>query len=474
VSVATDPVPRASQRWVLATCCLALFITTLDNTVANVALPSIGRDLHASSQALQWVVAAYIVVRGSLLLSAGALGDHFGRKRVFQLGLAGFGLGSLLCSLAPSAEALIAARVLQAIGGCFLVPASLALIADAFRDPRERARAIGVWGATTGISTGLGPVLGGALTSAVGWRSVFWINLPIVAVALAVAARHVPESREERPRRLDGPGQAVILVLLITVTSALIQASEDSWTSPLVLSLFAVAAVALPTFILLERRRPEPLLDPALFRSAPFSGAAAVAVLAFVVFGGFLFVNQLFLQEVRGYSPVGAGLLLVPALLGNVLLSPLSGRITGDRGPRLPVTVASLLLAAGSAGLAFAAADAPILLLVAAYVMIGSGIGLVNTPITDAAVSGLPTDRAGVAGAITSTFRQVGISLGVALLGTLAFTGARGGGVGGPGFVAGLHHAYAVACVLALASAVIGVLAFRGTRRAPASHDPGV
>ncbi|HEY2635947.1 MAG TPA: MFS transporter [Solirubrobacteraceae bacterium] len=466
MGVATEhgAVSKAGRRWVLATCCLALFITTLDNTVANVALPSIGRDLHASAEQLQWVVDSYIVVRGCLLLSAGALGDHFGRRRVFQLGLAGFGFGSLLCSVAPTAEALIAARVVQALGGCFLVPSSLAIIASAFPDPRERARAIGIWGATTGVSTGLGPVVGGALTSGVGWRSVFWINLPIVAAAIVLAARHVTETRESEPRHLDFVGQGIVLVFLVTLTSAFIEASEGGWTSPLVLALFAVALVTLPVFIVVELRREEPLLDPRLFRSPPFAGASAVALLAFVVFGGFLFVNQLFLQEVRGYSPVVAGLMLVPATVGNVVLSPLSGRITADRGPRLPVTVASLLMAAGSIALARLAADAAVPALLVAYTLIGSGLGLINAPITNAAVSGLPTDRAGVAGAVTSTFRQIGVSLGVALLGTLAFTAGAGGTAGhvvGPGFVTGLHHAYACAATAALLCAAVGATAFR-------------
>jgi EmrB/QacA subfamily drug resistance transporter len=469
VGVATEDAEtpgRAARRWILATCCLALFISTLDNTIANVALPSIGEDLGAGGQALQWVVDAYVVVRGCLLLTAGALGDHYGRRRVFQLGLVGFGVGSLLCSLAPSAGALIAARVLQALGGCFLVPSSLALITDAFPEPGERARAIGIWGATTGLSLGLGPVLGGGLVSAVGWRSVFWINIPIVVVAVTLAARHVPESREGSPRRLDLVGQALAILLLVSLTSAFIESSEGGWSRPLVLALLGVAAVSLVVFIAVEARRRQPLLEPGLFRSPPFSGAAAVATLAFVVFAGFLFVNQLFLQEVRGYSPVLAGLLLVPTTLGNVVLSPLSGRITADRGPRLPVTLAALLMVAGSTVLAFAAADVPIPVLLLAYAAIGSGVGLVNAPITNAAVSGLPPDRSGVAGAVTSTFRQVGNALGVAVLGSLAFSaagGASAGHIAGPGFIDGLHDAYTCAAIVAGVCAAVGLVAFRGT-----------
>jgi EmrB/QacA subfamily drug resistance transporter len=480
---------------VLLTCCLALFISTLDNTVANVALPSIGRDLGTSGKALQWVVAAYVVVRGCLLLSAGALGDRYGRRRVFQIGLVVFGIGSALCSAAPSSGALIAARVLQAIGGCVLVPSSLALITAAFPDRAERARAIGVWSATTGVSTGLGPVLGGVLVQAVGWRSVFWVNLPIVGVAVALAARNIPESRDPGARPLDVPGQALVVVLLVSLTSGFIEASDGDWTSGLVLGLLGVALVALTAFVALERRRRHPLLDPGLFRSPAFAGSAAIAVLAFIVFAGFLFVNVLYLQEVRGYSPVQSGLMLIPSTLGNVVLAPLAGRITAVRGPRLPVVAAGVLMAAGTLILAFAGRTVPVWGLLGAYALIGSGVGLVNAPITDAAVAGLPATRAGVAGAITSAFRQVGNALGVALLGTLAFTGfaaalpaghrvaggsaqeaLRGAGGGpagravGDAFVHGLHHAYLAAAALALAVAVVAALSFgrRADRQASA------
>jgi EmrB/QacA subfamily drug resistance transporter len=494
---------HAVRRMVLFTACLALFVSTLDNTVANVALPSIGRDLSASTAALQWVVDGYVVVRGCLLLSAGALGDRYGRRRMFQYGLTAFGAGSLLCSIAPSAELLVAFRVLQALGGCFLVPSSLALITNAYRDKGERARAIGIWSATTAVSTGLGPPVGGLLVDTLGWRSVFWINLPIVAVAVALAARYASESRDSDHRPLDLPGQALVIVLLVSLTSGFIEASGGRWTSPLVVTLFVVAAGSLVAFVLVEARSRNPLLAPQLFRNRPFSGAAAVATSAFVVYAGFLFVNTLYLQEIRGYSPLAAGLLVVPTTIGNVVLSPLSGRMTASRGPRLPVCIAATSMLAGSLILAFGVADAPIPVLLLAYVLIGSGVGLVNTPITTAAVNGLPDDRAGVAGAVTSTFRQVGNSLGVALLGSLTVTGFLGalphevgrlpipadqraaavrtaqqaGGSGalaglrdeGSGiadavaraFASGLRTAYLVAAAFAALTLVVGLITFR-------------
>jgi EmrB/QacA subfamily drug resistance transporter len=493
---------------VLVVCCLALFISTLDNTVANVALPSIGKDLHADTSALQWVVDAYIVVRGCLLLSAGALGDRFGRRRLLQSGLVVFGAGSLLCSLAPTVNMLIGARVIQALGGCFLVPSSLALIAQAYPTRRERAQAIGIWSATTGLSTGLGPPLGGLLVEYLGWRSVFWINPPIVVIAVLLAARYATESKETVRRRLDPLGQFLVFVVLVSLTSGFIEASNGAWTSTTVLTLFAVTVVSLVAFLTVESHKEDALLEPRLFRSPHFSAAAAVATLYFIIFTGFLFVNTLFLQEVRGYSPLTAGLLVMPATVGTVFLAPLSGRLTADRGPRLPVTLAGFVMLAGSLILSFAGRTVPVWLLIIAYLLVGCGAGLVNTPITNAAVSGLPPDRAGVAGAVTSTFRQVGSSLGVALLGTLTFAGFLGalpgqikhlglsataaghltelarhasasGGLKtirgvtpaahaaiGNAFVVGLHHAYPVAAACAALTIITAVTLFRGQPRA--------
>jgi EmrB/QacA subfamily drug resistance transporter len=411
------------RRLVLLACCLGLFVSTLDNTVANVALPSIGRGLKASTSQLQWVVDGYIVVRGSLLLTAGSAGDHYGRRRALQYGLAAFGVGSLLSSLAPNIQLLIFFRVLQALGGGFLVPSTLALIADAYPDRKERSKAIGIWSATTAVSTGLGPPVGGLLVDSFGWRSVFWINLPIVAIAIAMAARYAAESKESEPRPADIKGQVLVGVVLFAVTFGFIEASTSGWSQPLVVGALAVSGAGLLAFIILELRLRNPLLDPRLFRSREFSGAASVATLAFVVYAGFLFVNTLYLQGVRGFSPLEAGLIVTPTTAFNVVLSPLSGRLTAARGPRLPVTLAAIAMLAGSLLLAFSINSAPLGVLIVGYVLIGSGVGLVNTPITDSAVAGLPPERAGVAGAVTSTFRQVGNSLGVALLGTLTFSG---------------------------------------------------
>lgn len=460
---------------VLVTACLALFVSTLDNTVVNVALPRIGRDLHADAAALQWVVDSYLVVRGCLLMSAGSLGDRYGRRRVFQFGLAVFGAGSLLCSLALTPEMLIGFRVLQAIGGCFLVPSSLALVTDSHPEPGERARAIGVWNATAGISTGLGPLAGGLLVDTLGWRSIFWLNLPVVAVAITLAARYAPEPARSADRKLDLPGQVLISLALLGIVAGFIESSVAGWTAPLVILLFAVGLAAAGGFIAVEFRADQPLLSPRYFRNRAFSGAAVVTTGAYIVYTGFLFVNTLYLQDLRGYSALIAGLLLVPSALGGAVLSPLVGRMTAARGPLLPIVLSVSGLLAGSLILAFGSAGGYIPLLMVPFILIGTGGPVLNTPVTNATVDGMPPERAGVAGAVTSMFRQIGNSVGVALLGTIALAGTAGtrGGLGsgsfGPHtrdlFLSGLQNAYLVAASIAVVTLVVAVACFRGGSR---------
>ncbi|HEX3828711.1 MAG TPA: MFS transporter [Sporichthyaceae bacterium] len=467
------------SRMVLVTACLALFMSSLDNSVANVALPAIGRDLHAGATQLQWVIDSYIVVRGALLLTAGALSDRYGRRRMFQHGLLVFGAGSLLCSLATSPDLLVSARVLQATGGCFLVPSSLALVTDAYPDTGERARAIGIWSATTAVSTGLGPPLGGMLVELAGWRSVFWINVPLTVMAVALAHRHAPAAGGDPTRRLDLLGQSLVAVALFAGTSAFIESTTAGWTAQAVVVMFVVAAAATAAFAAAEARARQPLLPLGLFRDTQFSAAAVVATTAFVIWAGFLFVNTLYLQDVRGYSPLTAGLLVVPATIGNLVLSPLSGRLTAARGPCLPVTVASIALLLGSLTLVLGVRTDRLAVLVIGYVLVGSGAGLVNAPITNAALAGLPRGRAGVAGGVTSMFRQVGNALGVALFGTLALSdlapAARNRLLAGNvsriasgDFVDGLQAAYLCAAGFAVLTLVAARVGFRDHPQEPA------
>ena len=398
---------------------MSLFIVGLDITVVNVALPSIGRELGAGISGLQWTVDAYTVVLASLLMFAGSMADRLGRKRTFVTGLAVFALASLLCSLAPSVELLVAGRVLQAVGGSMLNPVAMSIVTNTFTDPRERAQAVGVWGAVFGVSMALGPIVGGALVSSVGWRSIFWINIPLGLAAIVLTLRFIPESKAPRPRRFDPVGQSLVIVLLSSLTFGIIEAPSLGWSSPLILAVFSASAAALLGLLRYEPRRRDPLVDLRFFRSIPFASAISISVAAFAAFGGFLFLNTLYLQEVRGLSPLQAGLATVPMAVMTVVASPLSGRIVGRRGPRLPLAIAGVCLVTACAMLVSIGPSTSLVWLLAAYVVFGLGFGFVNAPITNAAVSGMPRAQAGVAAAIATTSRQVGQTLGVAVVGAL-------------------------------------------------------
>ncbi|MFD9375600.1 MFS transporter [Streptomyces sp. NPDC059999] len=421
-----DLSPRR-RTLVLAICCMSLLIVSLDTTVLNVALPAIRHDLDASVAGMQWTIDAYTLVLASLLMLAGSTGDRLGRRRIFSLGLVLFTAGSLLCSLAPSLEWLIVFRMLQAVGGSMLNPVAMSIITNTFTDPKERARAIGVWGAVVGISMAAGPLIGGLLVDSVGWRSIFWLNLPIGLLALVLTLRYVPESRAEHARRPDPVGQLLVMALLGSVTYGIIEAPAAGWTSPLVIGCALTAAVTLVWLLLHESRRAEPLIDPRFFRSAPFSGATVIAVSAFAAMSGFLFLNTLYLQDVRELDALGAGLYMLPMAAMAFLCAPVSGRLLARSGPRLPLAIAGVTMAAS--GLLFAAfsAETSTPLMFAGYVLFGLGFGMVNVPITNTAVSGMPRAQAGVAAAVASTSRQTGATLGVAVIGAVLAAGTSGG-----------------------------------------------
>jgi EmrB/QacA subfamily drug resistance transporter len=412
---------------VLAVCCLSVLLVSLDTTILNVALPSIQEDLHSSVSGLQWTLDAYTIVLASLLILAGSTADRVGRRRVFLLGLVWFTGGSALCSVAPSLDWLIVFRMAQAVGGCMLTPVAMAILANAFPGPRERARAIGVWGGVVGISMAAGPILGGVLVQTAGWRSVFWLNVPIGLAALLLTALFVPESRAPRPRRLDPVGQLLVITALGTLTYAIIEAPGRGWTSPAIVTCLITAAGALAAFIPYERRRDEPLVDPRLFHSVPFSGATVMAVCAFTALGGFLFANSLYLQQVLGLSALSTGVHLLPMAVLSLVCPPLAGRIVGSRGPRVPLLLAGAGITAGGllAVPATRSADHSDILIYVAYALFGLGFGFVNAPITHTAVSGLPRAQAGVAAAIAATSRQVGAALGIAVTGAAIAAGAR-------------------------------------------------
>ncbi|MFF1548379.1 MFS transporter [Streptomyces sp. NPDC058291] len=416
--------PELSPRrrlLILAICCMSLLIVSLDVTVLNVALPSMQSDLHASTSGLQWTIDAYTLVLAALLMLAGSTADRIGRKKVFMAGLVVFSAGSLLCSLAPSLELLIAARMVQAVGGSMMNPVAMSIITNTFTDPRERARAIGVWGAVVGISMAAGPLLGGLLVESVGWRSIFWLNLPVGLVALLATLRFVPESRAPKARRPDPVGQLLVIALFGSLTYAIIEAPEAgaATSGPFA----AVALAALLGILWYEPRRAEPLIDLRFFRSVPFSGATVVAISAFAALGGFLFLSTLYLQNVRGLDALHAGLWMLPMAVPTFLCAPLSGRLVGSRGPRLPLLIAGLAMT--TSGVLFAAFDAETSdgTLFLGYALFGVGFGFVNAPITNTAVSGMPRSQAGVAAAVASTSRQLGQTLGVAVIGAVLAAG---------------------------------------------------
>ena len=435
------PLPELSRRrrlLVLVVCSSSLFIVGLDSTIVNIALPAIGRDLHASVAGLQWTVDGYALVLASLLMLAGATADRVGRRRVFQTGLATFTVGSGLCSLAPGLGWLIAFRMLQAIGGCMLNPVAMSIITNTFTDKAERARAIGIWSGTYGLSMALGPVVGGLLVDSVGWRGTFWVNIPVGLAAIALTARFVPESRAPRPRRPDPGGQALIIVMLGSLTYAIIEGPALGWHSPLIMALFAVAAAALVAFVAYESRRAEPVLDPRFFRSAPFAGSVLTAISATAAVGGFLFLATLYLQDVRGLTALDAGLHLLPMAAMMALGAVVSSRVLARRGARLPMLAAGAGLAAGGLLLSRLTSSSSFASLALAFIVFGTGGGVVNAPITYTAVSGMPVSQAGVASGIASTSRQIGQCLGIAVTGSILAGNLHGGPLR-TGFVPASH-----------------------------------
>jgi EmrB/QacA subfamily drug resistance transporter len=463
-SVETSPTLSPRERTVvLLTCCMSVVVAGLDTTIANVALPSIQNALHAPVSGLQWVVDAYTLVIACLLMFSGSVADRFGRRRVFQVGLGLFSVGSLLCGLAPSLAALIAFRALQAVGGAMLNPVAMSIIATTFTDPKERVRAVGTWGAVAGLGGACGPVLGGLLVSGLGWRSIFWVNVPIGALAIYLTRRFVPESRATRGKRFDPVGQLLVVTFLGPVTAAVIEGPRHGWNSPFIIALFVLAAGSLAGLVVVERRRSEPLVDIRFFRSPAFSGAAIIAVFALMTVGGFLFLNTLYLQEVRGYSALQAGLLTIPMAATGAACAMISGRIVAARGPRLAFLLAGLLLTAGTGLLIGTGRATGLWYLVLAYVLFGAGFGLVGTPMTNTALAGMPRDQAGVAGAIASTCRQTGGAIGVAVCGSIVAGSSAG-------FVSASHVAWAVLAGCGGATVLFGLLSTGRWSRAHAER----
>jgi EmrB/QacA subfamily drug resistance transporter len=475
---------RTVKLLTLGACCFGLFMVMLDNTIVNVALPSVQRELGGGVAGLQLVVDAYVLVFASLLLTAGSLGDRFGRRRVFRAGLVVFTGSSALCGLAPSLPALVGGRALQAVGGAALLPSTLAILAATFPDPRERVQAIGLWSGVSAMALAAGPVLGGLLTDTLGWRWVFYVNVPVGVAAFLVAGRVVAESRNPDAGRLDLPGLVLGGVGLGAVTFALIDGNQRGWGSPEILALLVFGAAALVGFVLVESRRRAPMLALRVFRDPAFSGANAVALLVGFALLGFVFFNTLYFQVVQGWSPLQAGLRTLPNTLAVVVSAPLAGRLASRYGYRVPVVAGLLLGTAALLLLTGVRVDTPYAALWWKLAMLGAGFGLAISPAVAAAVAAMPGAQAGVASAVANTSRQVGGALGVAVLGAVAgarFTAVLPGrqageavgaappvGAGGvareavaSAFVTGIHAAYLLAGLALAAGAVVAVALLR-------------
>ncbi len=434
--VASLPVPGqpgspARRGVVLAVCCASVLLVGIDMTAVNLALPAIGHDFRTSASGLSWIIDAYTLVLATFLMFSASTADRLGRKLIFRVGLGTFVTGSALCAIAPSLGWLIAFRALQGLGGSMLNPVAMAIISSVYPKPAERARAIGVWAGVTGLALALGPVVGGALVdSPLGWRGIFLINLPIGLAAIAVASAVVPESRAAKPRKADPAGQTLIAVALAGLVFGVIEGPRLGWSSPAIIASLAVSAAALAGFLAVEFRQDEPLIDPRFFRSVPFSAANLIAVFAFACLGPFLYLNSIYLQDARGYSPFDAGLLMLPLAVVSVLWGPRNGKILGRHGARIPLLIAGTALTAAAVILTRVSLTTPIAWLLIAYALMGLGNSAVGAPITHTAVAGMPPDQAGAAAGVSSATRQIGQTVGVAIAGvTLATRSATPAGL---------------------------------------------
>ncbi len=414
-----------SRWWTLAAMCFALFMLMLDNTVVNVALPSIQRDLHASLAALEWTVNAYTLTLAVLLVTGGRLGDIFGRRRMFLFGVVVFGLASLAIGFAPSDGFLVAFRAVQGVGAAFMMPATLSIITQAF-PPEQRGTAIGTWAGVSALALAIGPVVGGFLTEYVSWRAIFFINPPIAVIAVAVTLFATHESRDETvDRTVDYAGIAAATIGLTALVLALVEANSWGWGSARVISLLVVAAIALPLFVLIERRVKAPIVNFAFFKSRTFLGANLVAFLiSFAMFAQFFFLT-LYLQNILHYSPLETGVRFLPSTIMIIILGPLAGRLTDRVGSRPLMTLGLITVSISLAIESRLTVHSGYGLLLPGFVLMGLGMGLVMSPMSTAAMNSVDRTKAGAASGLLSMIRMVGSTFGVAVMGALVATIGR-------------------------------------------------
>ncbi|WP_405693922.1 MFS transporter [Streptomyces sp. NBC_01185] len=459
---------RSNRAVLLTVTCLGQFMVLLDNTIVGAALPDMQHRLHTQLTGLQWIVDAYVLLVAMLLLSGGVFADRFGRKRVYLTGVAVFTAASLVCSLAPSVGWLIAGRVLQGIGAAALAPASLALLAAAHPVPQERMKAIGMWAGFSGIGLAAGPVAGGVLTDAFGWPAIFLVNLPIGAVLLVVGLRHLGESRNPSAPAIDVPGTVLSVLAVGVATYGLIEGGARGWSSPVILGSFAAAVILLAAFIAVESRRSAPMLPLGLFRQRLFTVSnTAMTVVGFALMGSSFFFSQFFVY-VQGSSILRAGLQTLPLSLAMVIVSPYAGRLAARYGFRLVVTAGLALAGLGLLGLGMVHADTGYGNVWWRLGLAGIGFALTMSPLTGAAIQAVSPQEGGLASGISSTTRQIGAVLGVAVLGAVV----RSRQSGGASLESGLNSAFLAAGAVALATAVFTGLWLAGSKPAEGSAVP--
>ena len=453
--------------WTLAAVAFGLFMIMLDNTIVNVALPSIQQDLNIGISELEWVFNGYALTFGVLMLTGGKLADMLGRRRIFVAGLIIFTLASLGCGLASSAGMLIGARVVQGVGSALMNPATLSIITATF-PARQRGMAIGIWAGVSAMALAIGPLVGGLITQHWSWNWIFFINVPIGILAIVVARLVIDESRDmSAEQRLDLPGLLSSAIALFALTYGLIEANTYGWTSPRILALFAIAVIGFAAFVILEMRQRAPMLDLTLFKNGTFAGANTVMLLVGLAMFGVFFYNSLFLQNIIGWSAVQTGASFLPMTVLIILVAPLAGKYSDRVGSRWLMAGGMVLLSASLLSFSRLDETSNFWNLLPGLLIGGFGMALVMTPTTAAAMGSVPVDKAGVGSAVLNSGRQVGGALGIAVMGAIiaaSATGVPGTPQAVDGFVTGYQHALEVAAVIALVGAVISVATVRKYR----------
>jgi EmrB/QacA subfamily drug resistance transporter len=459
--------------WTLAAVAFGLFMIMLDNTVVNVALPSIEKDLHISISQLEWIVTAYALVFAALLITGGKLADLFGRRKIFIIGLAVFSLSSLACGFAPNAGFLIGARAAQGIGAALMNPATLSIITATF-PPKQRGQAIGIWAGVSALALAIGPLAGGLIVDNIGWNWIFFVNVPVGALGIVVSYFFIKESRDtSHEQSVDLPGLLTSGGALFALSYALIEGNQRGWASAEILGLLVAAAVLFTAFILLESRQRLPMLDLSLFRIGSFSGANTVALLVSLgMFGVFFFVS-LYVQNILGYSPTKAGAIFLPMTILIILIAPIAGKASDRIGGRWLMGGGMTLLSISLLFYQRVGLNSTFWTLLPAMILGGVGMALTMSPMTSVAMASVPIDKAGVGSGVLNSFRQVGGSMGIAVMGAILasyLSAAPGTELAKQQFVDGLHAALLVSACITFAGAVVAVSLIRTSPTVEHAH----